>query len=119
LEATAITFTVVALSAKYHSDEEGPVQLSQVVTAIIILPAGRLMAPGIENCATHLMHALRQLPFPHFLHHSGNRTPINVEQLGNLSLTLHTKPDHLDCLSLLRRGDSSLMQRRCLQFAQT
>jgi hypothetical protein len=47
--------------------------------------------------------------FPHFFHHSGNRAPINVEQLRNLSLA--SSHHHLDRLGLLRSRSLELANR--------
>jgi hypothetical protein len=38
-------------------------------------------------------------------HHSGNRASINIEQFGNLGLTLRAKSNHFYGFGLLRRGE--------------
>jgi hypothetical protein len=48
--------------------------------------------------ATSRINAPPSPVLPYFLHHPRNRAPINIEQLGNLGLTLRAETDHFDHL---------------------
>jgi hypothetical protein len=57
-----------------------------------MVPKGKLRIAPLFSNPFGIMDRFHQLLLPHFLHHSGNRAPINVEQFRNLSLTLRTEP---------------------------